>query len=636
MALSGLRSVAGTLGGKIILGVIAFTFVTWGASSAFINAGNRAVAVVGGEEIDIDDYQAEYERTLQRISNERGGRLSVTQAKQEQIPQGVLANMVVRQAIVNHANSLGVTTSDAEAIKQIKEIDAFNGILNEFDEATFVIVLQQSGFTRPQFEATVRTDIVREQMVGAVVSGMALPRGMAEVIVRSRLERRNASYIVLAPDLAGQIDAPSEEVLRTYYEDRIFNYTADEYRDISFINMTSEDFTTGIAIPEEELQDLYDRRVTVYTKPESRSIERLFGSEQDMNAAKARIEAGESFTSIGASLGLEADDVVLGDIDEKAITDTAVARAAFEVTEPGLIGPIEGLSWSLLRVNSIKAASVTPFAEVRAELREELIDREANRVLSDNIDIVDEAIASGDPLEAIAKSIGLPLHSIKKVNSSGELESGGKPTTMPDDPDFLEEVYASVKNFDSDLVEYGDGNFFVVRVDEIYPSAPKAFEAVRDEVERSWLNMERGNRLVTLAATIIERAEAGEDFAKLGNEVGRGVLQVPGGVGRTQTTDLLSQALVGKLFTASEGDYFYSRVELGESLVVMQAGSVIAVPDEQIADLVDGFKAQLDASFAGDAERQYLNAVRQMYTAKENPDAIALAIGDAPLQQSPF
>lgn len=635
MALTGLRKAATTPIGKGVMGIIAITFFSWGAST-MTSGANRAVAVVGGEEIAIGDYQAEYERTIQRLSRERGGRLSITQAKQEGVPQGVLNNMILRQAVVNHARSLGVTTSDAQAVKQIKSIEAFSGILNEFDETTFVSVLRQSGFTRSQFESTVRSDIVREQMIGAVVSGMTLPRGMAEVIVRSRLERRNASYIVLAPDLAGQIDAPSEDILQSWYQDRIFSYTADEYRDISFINMSPEDFTAGIAIPEEELQELYDRRISVYTTPESRNIERLFGSEQDMIAARARIEAGESFTSVGASLGLDAAAVVLGDIDERGITDTAVARAAFEAEGPGLIGPIEGLSWSLIRVNSITAASVEPLAKVRAELRDELIHREATRVLGDNIDIIDEAIASGDPLEDIAKRVGLPLVSIKKVSSSGALEAGGRPLTMPDDPEFLQEVFASVKNFDSDLIEYGDGSFFVVRVDEIYPSAPQSFEAVRDDVEKSWLAMERSNRLATLAASIIERGEAGEDFAKLGSEVGRGVLQVPGGVGRNQTTDLLSQNLVGKLFVATEGDYFYSRVDLGESLVIMRAGSVIAVPDEQIADLVVGFKEQLDASLAGDAERQYLNAVRQMYPSKQNPDAIALAIGDAPQQQNAF
>lgn len=628
MALSGFRKAARTPLGKGLLILIGITFFSWGASTAFSNTANRAVAVVGGVEIPTRFFQGEYERTIQRLSQERGGRISITQAKEEQIPQSVLANMIVRQAIQNHANSIGVTASDNEAIKAIKAIEAFNGILGEFDEATFVNVLRQSGFDRSEFEATVRHDIVQEQMINAIVSGMSLPRGMAETMVRSRLERRNASYIVLAPDLAGQIETPSEEVLRLFYLDNIASYTADEYRDISFITMGPEDFTTGIAIPEEDLKELYDRRVATYTTPESRNIERLFGSQEEMIAARARIEAGASFTEVGASLGLDPEAVVLGDIDAYGITDTAVAKTAFEAKEPGLIGPIEGLSWSLIRINSITPKSAKSFTAVRSELRDELILREADRTLGDNIDIIDEAIASGEVLEDVAKRVGLPLNTVKKIDASGSLEAGGKPRAVPDDPSFLNEVFASVKNFDSDLVEFGGDHYFVVRVDEIYPSAPRPFEDVRSDVESAWRAVERGNRLATLASSIMERARSGEDFAKLGNEVGRGVLEVPNGLGRNQTTDLFSRNLLTRLFVSDEGEYFHSSVDLGESLVVMRAGNAIIPNDEEISAYVDIMKQQLDASFANDAERQYLRAVQDMYTTKENAQSIALAIGD--------
>lgn len=630
MALSGMRKGAGTPLGKILMGVVALTFVVGIGSSGFLNNADRAVAVVGGEEIKTVEFQLEYERTIQRLSQERGQRVSVTQAKQEQIPQGVLANMIARQAVQNHAQSLGVTTSEKQAVKEIQKIEAFNGILGDFDEATFTTVLQQSGFTKAGFEKTVLGDITREQMVNAVVSGMELPRGMAQTIVSNRLERRNASYIVLSPDLAGQVPTPSEETLLEFYQSRLLSYTADETRDLSFITLGPEDFTAGIAIPEEEIKDIYDRSIVSYTTAETRNIERLFGTEEEMIAAKARIEAGESFTSVGASLGLDAETVVPGDIGERGITDTVVAAAAFAATQPGLLGPIEGLSWSLVRVNSITPSSVKSLDDVRTEIRDGLIEREATRTLSDNIDLIDEAIASGEPLEDIARRAGLALHSVKKIRASGALDAGGESETVPDDPSFLKEAYASVKNFDSDLVEFGTDHFFVVRVDEIYPSAPKPFETVRSDVEKSWLEVERVNRLVTLASSIIERAKGGEDFAKLGNEVGRGVLEVPNGLGRGQTTDLFSTNLVGQLFGATEGDFIYGSVDLGESLVVMRAGAIIVAPPSEITAYVDVMKEQLDASFANDAERQYLNAVQQMYTAKLNQQAISLAIGDTP------
>jgi peptidyl-prolyl cis-trans isomerase D len=627
MADSGSKSFVKKVVLTVFLGVIAFSFAVMGTSDIFSNLSNRAVAVVGGEEIPIRQFQAEYDRTLRRLSNDRGARISATQAAAEGIDQQVLANMVLRQTISNHAESLGVTASDRQVIKDIKKIDAFNGILNEFDETTFVNALQQSGFSRLDFEQGVRRDITRGQIIGAIMSGVEIPTGMAELIVRNRLERRNASYIVLSPDLAGQIDAPSDEELQSHYEGRLLSYTAPERRDISFILVSPKEFTADVSIPDEDVKDLYEFRIESFTTPEKRTVERLFGSEEDMKAAKVRIEAGESFLAVGTSLGLTQEEIELGKIDIKGITDVVAAEAAFALEAPGLVGPIQGLSWALVRVSSITEGNVTPFEVVVEDLREELILREAERSMNDHIESIDEDISSGIPLEDIAERIGLALLTAKGVTGEGEQRNGSKASDLPEDPELLKEAFASVKNFDSDLIDFGQNEYFVVRVDEIYQSQPKEFSEVRQQVESEWLTQTRQAKLLSLAQTMVTRANAGEDFNSLASEVGRGVLKAPEPIARTQITDLFSQRLLFKLFDAGQGQYFFSNIDLGESLVVMRMDSVVGVEGDYVEPIIAAIKEQLNQGLENDTEQLYFNALRQTYETKQNTQAIELATG---------
>ncbi len=629
MALLSLRKASRSPIFAVLLIIIAASFVLWGPGDVFRSNTGRAVATVGGKEIGIRDFQQEYERRISMMAEESGQRLTPDQARATGVTDQILNGMISRTAVTVHAENLGITASDRLVQKQIVDVEAFKGVGQRFDEQVYVRVLNQSGLNRLDFERTMRMDAAREQLAGALIDGFKTPRGMAELIYQYQAEQRRVSYLTLSPDLVGLIETPSQETLLDFYQANIVLFTAPEYRTATYLTLAPTDFADSVVVSDEDIKALYDRRISLYSTPESRGIERLFfDSEASAHAALERTQAGESFITVGQSFGLNPEDVVLGLVTEREMSDPTVAAAAFANDNPGIVGPIEGdLSWAIVNVVSIVPESIQELDSVSNELRSEIVLDEAQEVLFDQLLVVEEEIASGTPIEEIATKVGLKAKIIANIDANANGLDGRKIRSIPSDTRFLDEVFASAKGFESDLIELADNFNFVVRVDEISEKAERPLEAVQEEVLTEWRKQERRNRLDVLAQGITDRAKAGEEFRALGNEIGRGVLVAATPLNRIQTSDTFSPDVISRVFTVDEGDFVYGRVGIGSSLVIAQVNEVIAGDPAQASDIIDEFQGQLAETMRSDLTDVYLRGLLSEFGTQRNNDAVDLATG---------
>jgi peptidyl-prolyl cis-trans isomerase D len=628
MALGYLRTASKSIWAKVLLILLGLSFAVWGVGDIFRGNQDRAVAVVGGTEIGVQDFADQYNREVQMMSNEIGQRVTPDMAQSMGLTQQVLNKMISQVAIKRHAKTLGVTASDTAVKDAIYAIDAFKGVGARFDRQVYENVLRQNQINRLKFEDSVRGDIMRGQVVDVVASGFATPKSMAELIFKFRAERRQASYILLAPDLVGQIETPEEEVLIEFHQSNSPLFTKPEFREAAYFVVKPSDFLNSVSITDEDVAQLYERRLPQFTTPESRMVKRLFGSQEEITVAVNRAAVGESFESIGESLGMTPQEINLGSIQIDGINDPKVAEAAFAMERPGISQPIEGaLSWSLIQVTEIKPEKIQPLEEVGEELRSDLADREATDVLFAQIDAIEEEIASGTPLEEIAARVGIEASKIAQISAAGEDFYGNKIDGLPTDAKFLREVFASSKGFESDLIEMEDNEYFVLRVDNIMPSAVTPYVQAKNDVLSKWRQMERSNRLEALARDIVERGNNGTSLETLGDELGRGVLASPTPLNRTQTNDMFSGQAVGQLFMSEVGELTFSQVGVGNSLIVSRLDEIIEADVEEGRDIVSAFQEQISEAISNDMIEQYLRGLTNRYGVQRNENAILIATG---------
>ncbi len=163
-----------SIGTYLIFGAIIVVFVAYfgQGSAGFTNMGGGAVsgyaAKVNGEEISVREFQTAYGSMLAAYQQQTGGNFDEAMAEQLGLKDTVLDRLVERRLLVEVAKDSGMSVSNDEVAKAIREITAFQKD-GQFDFPTYKAVLANSvGLSPDKFEEEVRGDLLREKMIQQV------------------------------------------------------------------------------------------------------------------------------------------------------------------------------------------------------------------------------------------------------------------------------------------------------------------------------------------------------------------------------------------------------------------------------------------------------------------------------------
>jgi peptidyl-prolyl cis-trans isomerase D len=413
--------------------------------------------------------------------------------------------------------------------------------------------------TPAEFESTLREDVARQILQGAVVGGFSAPAAMTDVLYTWAAERRGFSLLRLSEaDLATPVADPTEQELQAFYDANIDRFTKPEAKRITYVALVPEEIAPEQPMDEAALKSLYDERIDEFVVPEKRLVERLvFPDENTAQTAKGRIDAGEPFETLVRERGLELDDIDLGDVDKAALG--AAGDAVFALTEPGVVGPLPSdLGPALFRLNGILAAQETSFEEARESLAAEMQTDAARRAIADRLDEIDDLLAGGATLEDAAKEAGLTLATIDYVPGTEEGAEG-----ILAHPDFRAAAETVAEGDFPEAQLLDDGTLVALRLDEIVPPAPIPFDEARADVDAAWRADALAKALSARAAEIKAAVEGGASLS------GFGVVDVTREIPRDGFVEGAPQDFMQRLFemedgavTVVEGDGFTGVVQL--------------------------------------------------------------------------
>ena len=129
---------------------------------------DKIVATVNGEPITMFDLNDKVKIYVTQILKRN---YNPADPAMGQLRQQVLASMIDDLLIRQEAQRLKITVSDSEVEARIRDLMRKNGNMTE---AQFVQQLQQEGMTRRQFAEDMRRNILKEQLLGYMVSSKVL------------------------------------------------------------------------------------------------------------------------------------------------------------------------------------------------------------------------------------------------------------------------------------------------------------------------------------------------------------------------------------------------------------------------------------------------------------------------------
>lgn len=466
-----------------------------GFGTGGFTSGISRIGTAGDKEISVASYQSALNEQLRSLDAQVGSRVTFQQAQAIGLDRSVLAQVVTQRTLDNEASELGVSVGDTRVRDEVLSNPAFQSLSGSFDRTVYSNALRNVGLSEAAYETSIRDELSRTLLQGAVVGGIPAAPVYAETVTAFLGETRDIETApVTAAILTTPVPGPTDTDLQAFYDENPDMFTAPEARQITYAMLTPAMLADKVTIDDAQVQDLYDQRIDTFSQPERRLVERLvFGTVEEADAALARLTAEElDFDALVTERGLSLSDVDLGDV---AIEDLGTAgEAVFAASAGDVVGPQDtNLGPALFRVNAVLAAEETTFEEAAPELRDELATDQARRVIQADAETINDLIAGGATLEDLAERTELELQTIDYTAGSTEGPAAYEA--------FRTAATAATKGAYPELVDLDDGGIFALRLDAVTPPAVQPLEDVRARLEDAW-------RAAAEKTAVLEQAQA--------------------------------------------------------------------------------------------------------------------------------
>ncbi|WP_229426507.1 SurA N-terminal domain-containing protein [Microvirga alba] len=625
-----MRNIGHSLIGKtiftVLFGILIVSFAIWGIGDIFRTSPHSTVARVGHTDITVDQFRNAYNNELQRLGRQFRTVISPDQARLYGIDQQVLNTLVSEAVMAEQARKLGLSVSDQTVVRSIVDDPNFKGADGQFNRALFDQILRNASLSEAGFISEQRKAMARIHLGEAIAGDLNVPLAAREALNRYTNEKRAASYLLLTAAMAGEIPAPTNEQLQSFFNERKSAFQAPEYRALSLLSVDASTVAKPDAVSDVDARQRYEQEKAKFGTPERRTIQQIvFPSQQEAEAAFAKIKEGTTFDTVAAERNVSPQDLELGTFTKGEMLDPTVAEAAFALAEGATSGPVAGrFGPVIVRVTKVEPESVRPFEEVAGEIRQELAQSRAKDAIESVHDSIEDARAGARPLADIAKEKGLTLVQIPAVDTRG-LDKTGNTVDLPERDAVLKAAFASDIGVDNEPLRASKGGYVWYDVTGIEPSREKTLDEVRDQVATLWREDEIAQRLSEKARQLTERLEKGEAIEAVGQDVGAPVKSVTD-LARNAAKDDLTAEAVNRIFAVPVG-------KSGNAANGTDMRGVFKVTAATVAPLLtttpeaQRFETQLRNGMSDDLISEYIAQARQDLGVTINQQALRQATG---------
>lgn len=611
MMMQGIRKAGQSLVGKLIIfvlfGFLIFSFAIWGIGDIFQGYGRNSVARVGKIEIGLEQMRTAYQNELQQLTRQQRRQITPDMARALGLDRRVLSRLVTEAVLDQTAQEMKLGVSDETIRNLIFDDPVFRDASGRFSPARFNELLRSHGFTEQLYVREQRATILRQQIAEMVVGAVAAPVALQEIGHRLRNEKRNVTLARIPASAAGEIPAPSEAQLKTFFDERKASFRAPEYRTANVLALSAETLANPGSVTDDDAKARYgELKAQRFTTAETRTIQQIaFPTPEEAQAAKARIDAGETFESVAAARNVSAADLTLGTFTRPQVFDAAVRDAAFALAQGAVSAPVaSGFGPVLLRVTAVSPERVRAFEEVAAEVKAELATSRASGQLRDIHDKIEDQRASARPLAEIAKEFNLALRGIGPIDASLRRPDGSTEQPLPGGNDTQQAIFRSDIGVDTEAVRLPrDTGYVWYEVTKIDPPREQTFEEVRSIVETQWRADEVAARLSALTRDLVGRLDKGEAFDTVASSAGLTTEQAAD-LGRQDQRPDLPMNVVSLIFGTNVGKA--GAAAAADGRIVFKVDSATIGPYARTTQEAENFSRLLGSSISEDMLASYV------------------------------
>ena len=604
--LDALRQAASGIVAKVLLALLALSFIAWGVTGRTGGFATSQIAEVGDVPVTIQSFNRELEVQMQTVSRQLQRGISIEQANSLGIPERVLQKLVSQAALDDQARDYNLGVPDARVVQAITEDPSFQSGGN-FSREIFQRALQNQRMTEADYVKLLKSEIIRGQLATAITGEVTPPKLLVEALYKYRTETRNVSYITIDQSTIEPIGDPELSVLETYFEQNKERFRAPEYRKLGYVELSPDAIMDSAAVTDDEIRKDYEsRKARDFTTPERRQFYQIrYATKEEAEAAARSLQEGKSFDDLLAARNMTLQSADIGLKAKPEIIDPDIADAVFQAAE-GAVVPIldASLGPAIIRVGRIEAQKVTPLEDVSDKIRNALAERAAVDRIVDLYDEIENQRGTGASLKEAADSLGLAYKVIDAVGRDGEVPKGSEKVEILGHLEVVRDAFESDVGLENNPIRVGNNRYVFYEVLGVTDARSLTLEEARDDVIAAWKREETSARVGERARELFERIKSGEDLEAVGLEIGV-LVKLQDGVRRNSRIEGLSANAIAQAFAGPNGHVANAEGVTPPDRILLRVDEVTVPEFNADSEDAKAVEAQLARTLRPDLLRAY-------------------------------
>ncbi|MDH3403039.1 MAG: SurA N-terminal domain-containing protein [Acidobacteriota bacterium] len=518
----------------VIAVFVLFAFFDFGDVNMLSGArgGSAVAATVGGMEVSYRDFEGRYRRVEDQYRQAYGDQFSRELANQIGLPLQVLNGLIDQRILLSEADRMGLAVTDEElqrnivAMPELQKDGAFMG------QAAYTELLRRNGLTPADFEASQREALLTEKLQSSLVLTAFVAPQEVEAAYREEAETATVRLLKLPASRFAAEVAVDEDALEAFFAEKRESFKLPERRVVDYLLVDPDAFRDAVALTADEVRAYYEEHAADYTSEEqvkARHILLRTGPERtvaqasaELEAVKARVEAGEDFAALAAELsddpGSKARGGDLGFFARGAMVKP-FEDAAFGAELGDLVGPVESsFGVHLIQVQARRPGGLQPLAEVEDGIRALLTSRRTAADAAAKAAELADRLRGSSPDGAALAALADGESAVTRTTT----EAFGRDDNVPGigrATEFTSRAFELEPGAVSEALQVARG-WAVLALREIQPPRLPELDEVRAEVTAAY----RAARQLEIARERMAAAHAtlgaGKTFAEVADELG--------------------------------------------------------------------------------------------------------------------
>lgn len=624
-----IRELAKNLFFKIILAVVALSFILFGVSGFILEDKGSWVAKVGNHKISYKAFEnnLKTDRAIILGSSENNPDLQ-NYLESDRFKSDSLGQMIRKIMIEKTSEDFGAKVSRKLILQKVAENKAFRDENDKFDNEKFKNFLAQKGFDEEKYVKEVANELSANIVIQSLTMSAPIDYDFAIELEKFNQQKRVADIVSITTKNLPIYEKITDQEIEKFYNDNKQSYTVPELRKVSYVKISTADFNNKFEITDSEIKNEYENNKEKYSSPELRDIYHVVFEKkeqaeefiQKFKASEDKTKAQQNFANLAKELAKKnLKEITLNKTSQSQLT-SELSIPVFQLLTNEVSNPIQSsLGYHVVLLNKIYQSALKPLEQVQKEIFTKISNEKKEKFVEQKINEINDTFLTSNSLSDALKKLNLKssINSLT-IDSSGRNDKGQTIFEILNLNNFSENAFLLKENQISKLTSLSSNEFYTIQLEKILPSRIRNLDEVKDQLKaiiQDKKNMTALNDLVKKINEELKSNSIESIISKYQLKVQRNQI-LPRNIVNSEN-EYVKNKLLDELFALKEIGKFTSAVPTRNNeffIAILKDIKKSSFNQDEILSV----KKKIVDGFFNDIIKEYSNYLQKKYPVKVN------------------